>query len=170
MTVEEAIHKRYSCRSYEDKSIEPEKMNKLIEAARLAPSAKNIQDWRFVIVTDKDLKLKLAAASFEQMFFANAAAIFVACSNSAYVMRCGQKIAPIDVSIALEHIALQAAELGLASCWIGSFYPDKVRELLGIPAEIEIIDLLPVGYPTDKQHSPKRLAAEEIACFERWRF
>ena len=107
MTVAEAIRNRYSCRAYEDKPVEQEKLNHVLEAARLAPSAKNLQDWRFVIVTDKQTRLKLAEAANNQTFIADAGAIVVACSNSDHVMRCGQPIAPIDVAIALEHIALQ---------------------------------------------------------------
>ena len=98
MTVEQAIRKRYSCRAYLDKPIEVEKMGKILEAARLAPSAKNLQDWRFVVVTDSDLKIRLAEAASGQMFIAGAAAVIVACSNQDYSMRCGQHIGPIDVS------------------------------------------------------------------------
>ncbi|MHC4638143.1 MAG: nitroreductase family protein [Planctomycetota bacterium] len=170
MTVQEAIQKRYSCRSYLDRPIEREKLTKILEAARLAPSAKNLQDWRFVLVTDKAVKLKLAQAANNQMFIAQAAGIIVACSNSDHVMRCGQKIAPIDVSIALEHICLQATELGLATCWIGSFYPEKVRTILGIPDDIEIIELMSLGYPADLAGQPRREPLENIVCFEEWKF
>ncbi len=170
MTVEEAIRKRYSCRSYIDKRIEPEKMEKILEAARFAPSAKNLQDWRFVVATDDKTRFSLAEAANGQMFLAEAAAIIVACSNNDHVMRCGERIGPIDVAIALEHIALQAVELGLATCWIGSFFPDKVRAILGIPEEIEIVELMPLGYPADKARPPKRMAVEKIACYENWQF
>ena len=170
MTVQEAIRKRYSCRAYLDRPIEQEKLTQILEAARLAPSAKNLQDWRFVLVTDKEIKLKLAQAANNQMFIAQAAAIIVACSNSGHVMRCGQKIAPIDVAIALEHICLQAAESGLATCWIGSFYPEKVRAILGIPDDIEIIELMSLGYPADHPGQTRREPVENIVCYEKWNF
>lgn len=170
MTVLEAIRRRYSCRAYQDRPIEQEKLHSIFEAARLAPSAKNMQDWRFVVVTDKEVKRKLAEAANNQRFLENAAAIIVACSSSDDVMRCGQAIGPIDVAIALEHICLQATELGLATCWIGSFYPEKVRPILGIPADIAIIELMAVGYPADSPKGPKREPIEKILCYEKWQF
>ncbi len=170
MTVLEAIRNRYSCRAYQDRAIEQETLEKVFEAARLAPSARNLQDCRFVVVTDKETKLKLVEAANNQRFLGNAAAIVVACSNSDHVMRCGQAIAPIDVAIALEHICLQATELGLATCWIGSFFPDKVRPILGIPEHIAIIELMAIGYPADKQRTQKRDSIDKILCYENWRF
>jgi nitroreductase len=170
MAVLEAIRKRYSCRAYQDKPIEKEKLNEILEAARLAPSAKNLQDWRFVVVTDKEKKHKLAEAANNQTFIEKAGAIIVACSVSSEVMRCGQAVGPIDVAIALEHICLQAAQLGLATCWLGSFYPDKVRPIVSIPQDVAIIELMVLGYPSDKQKEPKREPMERIVCYEHWRF
>jgi len=170
MTVMEAIRKRYSCRAYQEKPIEQVKLDQLLEAARLAPSAKNMQDWRFVVVTDKEIKLKVAQTTNRPEIFKKAGAIIAACSNSDEVMRCGQAIGPIDVSIALEHIALQATELGLGTCWIGSFETEKVRAILGIPADINIIELMTVGYPADEQKTPKREPMEKIVCYDKWKF
>ncbi len=170
MTVMEAIRKRYSCRAYQDKPVEQEKLDSVLEAARLAPSAKNLQDWRFVVVTDEEKKRGLAEAASGQMFIADAGAIIAACSNSDYVMRCGQPVGPIDVAIALEHISLQAADLGLATCWIGSFYPEKVRAVLGIPDNIAVIELMALGYPADEPKQPRREPIGKIVCYEKWRF
>jgi len=170
MSVIEAIGKRYSCRAYEDRPVEQEKLDAVFEAARLAPSAKNLQDWRFVLVTEKGTRRALAAAANHQKFLEQAGAVIVACSVSDYVMTCGQPIAAIDVAIALEHIALQAADLGLATCWIGSFYPDKVRKLLGIPDEVAVVELMTLGYPADKYREPRRMTMEEIICCEKWQF
>ena len=170
MTVLEAIGKRYSCRAYQDRSIDPETLEKIFEAARLAPSAKNFQDWRFVVVTDKEQKRQLAEAANDQMFIAQAGAVIVACSNSDYVMSCGLAVGPIDVAIALDHLSLQAAELGLATCWIGSFSPEKVRTILEIPADIAVIELMPLGYPAGERRQPSRLALEKILSYEKWQF
>ncbi len=170
MTVLEAIRKRYSCRAYHNRPIEQEKLDSIFEAARLAPSAKNLQDWRFVVVTDKTRRRKIAEAANNQMFLEDAGAIIIACSNSDYVMRCGQATGPLDVAIALEHISLQAADLGLASCWIGSFYPEKVRAVLDIPADITVIELMALGYPADEQKPSKREPIEKIFCYEKWKF
>jgi nitroreductase len=170
MAILEAIRKRYSCRAYQEREIEQEKLETIFEAARLAPSAKNLQDWRFVAVTDKQTRHELAEAANNQMFIEKAGAIIVACSNSREVMRCGQPVGPIDVAIALEHISLQAAQLGLATCWIGSFYPDKVRAILDIPDDIAVIELMALGYPADKPKEPKREPLENILCYEKWKF
>ena len=170
MDVATAIRKRYSCRSYEDRALEEDKLRAVLEAARLAPSAKNLQDWRFVVVTDREIKKKLAGAANNQTFLENAGAIVVACTVSDHVMRCGQAVGPIDVAIALEHMCLQATELGLATCWIGSFYPDKVKPVVGIPEDVTIIELLAVGYPADSPKDHRREAMERIVSSEKWGF
>jgi len=170
MDVSQAIRCRYSCRSYEDKPLEKEKLDTILEAARQAPSAKNLQDWRFVAVTEKETRKKLAAAANDQTFLENAGAIVVACTVSDHVMRCGQAIGPIDVAIAIEHMCLQATELGLTTCWIGSFYPDKVRPIVGIPDDVTIIELLAIGYPADSPKEHRREPIEKIVSFERWNF
>jgi len=170
MAVLEAIKKRYSCRAYLDKPVEAEKLQQILEAARLAPSAKNLQDWRFVVVTEKEKKQRLAEAANNQSFIAGAGAVIVACSMSDYVMRCGQAVGPIDVAIAMEHMCLQATELDLASCWIGSFYPDKVRAVVNVPKNVTIIELLAIGYPADAQKQPSREPMERIVSFETWQF
>jgi nitroreductase len=170
MAVLEVIRKRYSCRAYQDKTIEQEKLDQVFEAARLAPSAKNMQDWRFVVVRDKDKKQRIADCTNHPEVFGKAGVMIAACSSSSYIMKCGQLAGVIDVAIALEHICLQATELGLATCWIGSFEPEKVREILKIPQGIAIIELMALGYPADKAKKPSREPIEKIVCYEKWEF
>jgi nitroreductase len=169
MAVNDAIRKRYSCRAYQDKPVEKEKIDSILEAARLAPSAKNLQDWRFVVITEKEIRQALADCTNRPEVFKKAGVIIAACSVSDEVMRCGQAVAQIDVSIALEHIALQATELGLGTCWIGSFDTDKVRSILGIPDSVQIIELMTVGYAADEWKQPNRVNIEKIVCYERWK-
>ena len=84
-------------------------------------------------------------------------------------MRCGQDPVPIDVAIAIDHMTLAAAAEGLGTCWVGSFYPEKVREILGIPDEIVIVELLPLGYPRDPGKAAKsRLSIDEIVKYDQW--
>lgn len=170
MTVLDVIRKRYSCRAYQDRKIERQKLDTILEAARLAPSARNTQDWRFVVVTHEETRRQIAATTNRPDVFQKAGAIIVACSNSDYVMRCGQAIAPIDVAIALEHICLQATEFGLGTCWIGSFDPATVGQILAMPADIAIIELMAIGYPADNKPESKREPIEKIACYEKWTF
>jgi nitroreductase len=170
MDIFEAIGKRYSCRAYQDRPVEAETLDKILEAARLAPSAKNLQDWRFVVVTDAAIRQRLCVAANNQPFVGEAPVVIAACCVVDYWMRCGQAIGPIDVSIALEHIALQATDLGLGTCWIGSFFPDQVRQILGIPTSASIIELMTLGYPAGPQGPRKRESLDSIVCHNHWKF
>jgi nitroreductase len=170
MTVIEAIQKRYSCRAYLDKPVEQEKLDQIFEAARNAPSAKNLQDWRFIFVTDKTIKQQVAGCTNHQEAFGQAGAIIAACSICKETMKCGQLIAPIDVSIALEHIALMATELGLATCWIGSFDAGRVKDVLEIPKEVAIIEMMALGYPAAGNRQTTREPIKNIFCRDKWQF
>ncbi len=170
MGLMELIKKRYSCRAYEDKAIEEEKLAQLVEAARLAPSAKNLQDWRFVVVRQEDIRRQVAECTNQSDAFGRAGVIIAACSNSDHIMRCGQAVGPIDVSIALEHICLMATELGLGTCWIGAFDAEKVRQILGIPKEVAIIELMAVGYPVNGKCATEREPIERVVCYDKWQF
>jgi nitroreductase len=170
MPVLSEILQRYSCRAYQDKPIEQDKLDRIIEAARLAPSARNMQEWRFVFVRDAELRKQMQVAANNQPFVSQAAVVIAACAENDYVMRCGQHCGPIDVAIALEHIALQAIAEGLGSCWIGSFYPDQVRQILGIPENVAVIELMTLGYPTDRMRPKTREPVGKIACYDRWGF
>ena len=170
MDVFKAITQRYSCRSYDTRLVEDDKLKKILEAARFAPSASNRQDWRFVVVTKPDKRAKLCKAANNQKFVNEAPVVIAACSTSKHIMTCGQPVAAVDVAIALEHIALQATEEGLATCWIGSFHPDQVKKILDIPQDVVVVELMTLGYPADLQKPAKRLPLEKIASFEKWNF
>jgi len=170
MDVYEAIRTRKSVRSYEDRPVEPEKLRRVLEAARLAPSARNDQEWRFVVVTDPEKRKRLAGEASGQHFIAEAPVVIAACAETdGRVMRCGQKSYPIDVAIAIDHLTLAATAEGLGTCWIGSFDPEAVRRILGIPRSVEVVELLPLGYPRDpKPVAKSRLPFDAIVRFERW--
>jgi nitroreductase len=170
MSVFETMKKRFSCRAYLDKPIEQGKLDQILEAARQAPSAKNLQDWRLVVVTDKKRKQQVADCTNHPNAFGQAGAMIAGCSVCNETMRCGQPIAPIDVAIALEHIALMATELGLATCWIGSFDTEKVRQVLGIPRNVAIIELMALGYPVEGKRQTTREPIGSIVCYNKWQF
>lgn len=171
MDLFEAIQKRYSCRAYQDTPVEPEKLAKILEAARMAPSARNLQDWRFVVVTDPQTRQALQKAAANQPFVGQAPVVIAACSCTNKRMNlCGQPYSSINVAIAIEHIALAATSLGLATCWIGSFRPQQVRKILNIPTNIEVVELITLGRPADTAASPERLPLEQITCYETWTF
>jgi len=168
--VYEAIRTRKSVRSYLDRPVEPDKLARVLEAGRLAPSARNAQEWRFVVVTDSGLRRRLATEASTQGFMAEAPVIIAACAETdGRVMRCGQQAYPIDVAIAIDHLTLAAMAEGLGTCWIGSFDAGKVRQLLGIPEQVQVVELLLLGYPSDPAPTPKsRLPLEQIVRYEAW--
>ena len=171
MNVMEAIKKRCSVRSYQDRAVEAEKLESILEAARLAPSANNKQEWRFVVVRDKDIRQRLMQAAKDQAFVGQAPVVIACCAKTdSHVMTCGQQCYPIDVAIAIEHMVLKATEEGLGNCWIGAFHEDKVKEILGIPQDIRVVALLALGYPVKLRPNPKeRLRLKEIVMYEGWR-
>ncbi len=170
MNVFEAIRKRSSVRNFLDKSIEEDVLISVLEAGRLAPSAKNRQEWRFIVVRDLDLKRKIGEAANEQGFVGEAPVILVACGvTDGYIMTCGQPSYPIDVAIALDHISLAATELGLGTCWIGAFNEDKVKDILGIPKEVRVVELMPIDYPVFNSAKEKnRLPLDKIVKYDKW--
>jgi nitroreductase len=170
MTVSEAIRSRQSVRSYLDKPVQQDTLDELFEAARLAPSAGNRQEWRFVAVTDPEMRMKLARAAAGQAFVGEAPCVIAACAETdGHAMRCGQLCYPIDVAIAIDHMTLRAVELGLGTCWIGAFSEDEVKKLLGIPEPVRVVELLTVGYPRDARVREKsRLEKEKIAFYGTW--
>ena len=167
----EAIKKRYSVRSYQDCAVEKEKLDSILEAARLAPSANNKQEWRFIVVRDKDIRQRLMQVAKDQAFVGQAPVVIACCAKTdSHVMTCGQQCYPIDVAIAIEHMALKATDEGLGTCWVGAFYEDKVKEILDIPQDIRVVQLLTLGYPVKLKPSPKdRLRLKEIVMYDGWR-
>ncbi len=170
MDVMEAIRTRRSVRAYKDAPVEEEKLQAVLEAARLAPSACNFQEWRFVVVRDAGMRGRLAKAARNQAFVGQAPVVIAACAESVeHVMGCGHLSYPIDVAIAIDHMTLAAVEQGLGTCWIGAFDEDAVKELLGIPEEARVVELLPLGYPADPTPAEKsRMEMEDIVRHEHW--
>ncbi|RLF26609.1 MAG: nitroreductase [Thermoplasmata archaeon] len=159
MDVYEAIMERRSIRAYSDKEVEEEKLLKLLQAAQHAPSAKNMQEWRFIVVTDEKTRKELAVACRNQWFIAEAPLVIAGVSDP------GFRWYQVDMGIALEHIALQAVELGLGTCWIGAFDEEKVSGLLNVPEDLETVALLTVGYPQEEPRRTSRKPLDEIVCY-----
>ncbi|MCK4353349.1 nitroreductase family protein [candidate division WOR-3 bacterium] len=167
MDVNQAIKERRSVRAYEDKEIPEDVLNKLLEAARLAPSAANRQQWKFIVVKDKTRRKELARASREQAFVGGAPVVIAAVSlDPGYIMGCDVPEYAVDLSIAIDHITLQAVELGLGSCWIGAFSQEEVKKILNIPPQYKVVALLPIGYPADSPVPKSRKSIKEIVCYE----
>ncbi len=169
MDLFDVIGQRRSVRSYEDRAVEEDKLAQVLEAARLAPSAGNRQEWRFVVVRDAGLRRKLMEAARGQQFVGDAPVVIAACApEHGHVMSCGHPSFLVDVSIALEHIALAARALGLGTCWVGAFEQRLVRDALGIPDSVEVVQLMALGYPTDWPEPKERKGTDDIVCYDGW--
>ena len=169
MDVFECIRSRRSVRSFQDQPVDDEILRQVLDAARRAPSANNRQNWKFVVVRDAKLRKELAAAAMDQTFVGEAPVVIVACATKTdHVMPCGHPAHLVDVSIAIEHMALAARALGLGTCWIGAFRQEDVKRVLGIPKSVQVIDLLPIGYPASWPPETSRKHLDEIVCYDRW--
>jgi len=167
MEVMEAVKTRRSIRDYEEKPIPEEKLHKLLEAARLSPSARNSQDRKFVVVRDKEQRLGLARAARGQQHVVNAPLIIVAVGTKPeYHMPNDVPAYAVDLAIALDHITLVAAEEGLGTCWIGGFLQASARDVLNIPDKFIIAAMLTVGFPRTMPEERPRKSFEEIICYE----
>jgi nitroreductase len=170
MKIIEEIVNRRSIREYSDKPVEKEKLVRILEAGRLAPTARNQQDWRIIIVTDSQVKNTLIdQASPKQAFLKQAPIILAACAlNPDYIMHCGHPAFLIDLAIVLEHIALQAVREGLGTCWIGSFDEGKAKKVLKIPDLVRIVELMSLGYYDRLPDARKRKLFDELFQWNAW--
>ncbi len=184
MELFKAIETRRSIRKFSDKEVETEKIKKILEAARLAPSWANGQCWRFIVVKDPNIKKELSQLSFVESFFAprgyktnpaqkgieQAPVVIVLCADpKASGDMWNQKYYMTDVGICAQNIMLAAHGLGLGTVFVGVFYEDKVKKLLNIPDEIRVVGILPIGYPAKiPEKGPGRKDIKELAFSEKW--
>jgi len=166
----ELVKARYSVRSYQDKPVPEEILARILETVRLAPSGANRQPWRFVVVQDLETRKRLATACNGQQFVGQAPVVVAGCGLMPdRIMRCGMPGDPIDLAIAMEHLALAATAEGLGTCWIGAFEQNKVRDVLGIPETARVVEVMTLGYPEDAPSPKKRKALDEIVCYDSWK-
>lgn len=166
MKFNDLILARKSVRSYQDKTPEKALLTQVLEAARLAPSAVNFQPWQFIVVIEEE-KLKELHACYHREWFDTAPACIVVLGNhnEAWQRKAdGKDHTDIDVSIAIDHMTLQAAELGLGTCWVCNFEVEKVASLFGLPSYLEPIALIPIGFPTESliPQEKQRKSLDEI--------
>lgn len=163
MDLFEAIAKRRSIRAYKNEPVPEEALTKILEAARIAPSAGNRQEYRFIVVKDEATRKALVPACNNQTFVGDAAVVIVGCAANP-----SRRYSPVDVAIALDHMTLAAAALSLGTCWIGAFSEEKVKEILGIPEGVTVWCLLPVGVPAAETAPRPRKSMEELYSVDRW--
>jgi len=170
MGVFEAIKTRRSIRRYKEDPIDEETLKKVLEAARLAPSAANRQPWRFIVVTDPIVKRSLRKA-YDKEWFTSAPVIVVACAvpEEAWVRRDGEEYWKVDVSIAMQNLVLAAWDEGLGTCWIGAFDENEAKQALGVPPNVRIVAMTPLGYPAEtKGPVSNRKPLSEIVHYNHW--
>ena len=178
MTFQELINRRQSVRRYQDKPVEREKLQQLIEAVRFAPSASNSQPWKLILVDEPELKDKVANATFSKLVafnkFAPQAAVMavLVIEKPKMITQIGGSVKNrefplIDIGIAAEHFCLQATELGLSTCMLGWFSEKKIKQLLSIPKNKRIGLVITLGYETEdyKQREKTRKSVEEMSSF-----
>ena len=170
MDIYETIAARKSVRAFKRDDVPEDVLCRVLEGARLAPSANNRQEWRFVVVRDESKRQRLSQAAYGQGFVASAPVVLVCCAQTdEHRMTCGQFAYSIDVAIAVDHLTLCAVAEGLGTCWIGAFDEDRVKEILKIPPAIRVVVLLPMGYPQDPAPVGKqRLPLTRIVKHEHW--
>jgi len=164
MDTIEAILKRRSIRKFQAKPISDEDLQTVIEAGRQAPSAANRQPWHFVVVRDDDQREKLAEACSGQTWLADAAAIIAGVGKP----EVNEKWYRVDVAIAMENMILAATSLGYGTCWIGAFDQEQVKSVLGIPEDMEVVALTPLGVPDDAPEQRPRQPLSEFASLDRY--
>ncbi|MGE5892530.1 MAG: nitroreductase family protein [bacterium] len=185
MELFDAIRTRRSTRRFSDKPVEEEKLRAVLEAVRMAPSWANMQCWRFIVVKEKATKAKISELSYVESFFsprgykvnpakkglAEAPVVIVACADpSQSGVLWDQHYYLTDIGIASQTLMLAAHGLGLATVFVGVFEESQLRELLGVPRDIRIVGLFPVGYPLEeKKEGPSRKPLGEIVFSEKWK-
>ena len=181
MDTLEAINTRQSIRRYLDTPVEKDKIQALLEAAIRAPSAMNKQCWRFVAITDKETMVQLSKchAAFNSWLKDAPAAVVVCADPKGSTEHNGLSYYMWDAALAMHNLVLAATDMGLGTCYLAAYNEDKVKELLGVPDNIRVVCMTPLGYPTEKRSvgeklmkavagSSKRKPVDEVAHWEKW--
>jgi nitroreductase len=162
---------RYSCRNYKTDDIGDEKLMMVLEASRIAPSAANYQPWHFIVVKSPENKAKIYE-SYNREWIKSAPILVVVCGDhtKSWKRSDGKDHLDIDIAITIDHLTLQAVELGLATCWVCNFNYEILKNNLTLPENIEPVAIIPIGYPNDSadpdRHELKRKTIDEIVHWE----
>jgi nitroreductase len=168
----ETVQRRLSVRSYKPDPVPEDVLNRILEAGRLAPSAKNYQPWKFIVVKDPAIRQALVAACRGQGSVGQAPVVICGCAIEEQVWK-GMggywSAEAVDITIALEHMMLAATAEGLGTCWIGAFLEAEVKKVLAIPDGVKPIALTPLGYSAREHRPQPRKPLSEITCADQWR-
>jgi nitroreductase len=169
MSFFELIGKRYSVRAYKSHAVEEDKLQQVLEAARLAPTAANRQPFRLIVISTAGREAELQSV-YHRDWFTQAPLIVCICAvpDEGWVRMDGKPYTDVDATIAMDHLILAATELGLGTCWIAAFDPSAARRVLGLPNGVEPVAFTPLGYPADEPRQKKRKPISELVRYERW--
>ncbi len=169
MTFQELIQKRYSVRGYTSDPVDDRELELVLEAARLAPTACNLQPFRFVVLRTAGREDELKRL-YRQPWFTQAPLIIGICGviSEGWVRRDGKIYVDVDAAIAMDHLILAATDLGLGTCWIAAFDPAAAREILKLPPGVEPIAFTPLGRPADAPRPKRRKPLAELVRYDRW--
>ena len=163
------IKQRYSVRAYQSKPVEAAKLQKVLEAANLAPTAANRQPFQIIVIHTKGKEAELKRI-YHRDWFSQAPLVIGICATTseAWSRMDGKNYADVDATIAMDHLILAAADLGLGTCWVAAFDPVAAREVLGLPDDVEPVAFTPLGYPADEMKAKKRKSLDDIVRYEQW--
>ncbi len=163
----DVVRDRRSVRAFKAQEVPADKLERVLEAARLAPSAVNRQAWKFIVVRDARRREQLATAANGQSHVKDAPVVIAGVAlQPGGVMQCDVPTYAVDLGIAMEHIALAAANEGLGTCWIGAFSQSQVKRILGVPEQCKVAALMPLGYPAESPRPRPRKPMAEVVSYE----
>ena len=173
MDVFKAIFNRRSIRKFIDKPVEEEKVAKILDAARWAPSIGNLQEWQFIVVREPGRKLQLSEAALGQYWMAQSSVIIAVLTKNDRVTRTYGKrgeewYVKQDAAAAIQNMLLASYSLGLGACWVSVFETNAVERILKVPTGFDVHALIPIGYPAEEPITPHRIGLEYITFFEEY--
>ena len=170
MDINELIAQRFSVRAYERRDIEPEKLERVLRAFTLAPTAANRQPFGLIVIQTKGHESELKRIYSAEWFTSQAPLVLIGCivPAQAWQRRDGRNYADVDIAIAMDHLILAATAEGLGTCWIGAFDPVTAREVLSLPEGVEPVVMTPLGYAADSPRPKLRKKLEQLIHQGRW--
>lgn len=172
MAILDLIKSRRSVRAYSTETVNDEVLNSVLEAGRLAPSACNYQPWIFIVIRERENRLRMSTVYNRDWFFNAPVIICVCCNhNESWHRKDNKDFGDIDIAIAVDHMTLAAQEAGLGTCWIGNFDSRTASQLLNLPAHIEPVIVTPLGYPLSKDKAAQKIrkSSGDIVYYESYR-
>ena len=165
----ELAKRRYSVRSYKPDPVEQEKLDRILEAARMAPTAANRQSFQLIVVHTANRQAELLRI-YKKSWFVEAPIVICGCGAPAknWVRKDGKNYNDVDVAIVMDHVIMAATAVGLGTCWIAAFDPIAAKEVLALPEGVEPVAFTPLGYGADSPPPKKRKVLSEVVRYEKW--